>query len=65
MLREDHTAMQSPPYSGKQKRPLKSLVSFHFHSWEGIFSGRFDGLRGANDLREIPYLTPRKVFLRD
>ena len=29
--------------------------------WEGILSGRFTGLRGANDLRKIPYIKPIKV----
>ena len=62
MPRGDHTAMQSPQYSGNQTRPLLSPISFHFHSWEEILSGRFDGLRGSNDLRETPYLKPRKVF---
>ena len=30
--------------------------------WDGILSGRFTGLRGANDLREIPYVKPIKVY---
>ena len=30
--------------------------------WDGILSGRFTGLRGANDLREVPYVEPIKVY---
>ena len=62
MQRGDHTAILSPPFFGIK---INHCVSeFIFHSWEGILSGRFDGLRGASDLRQVPYIEPKKVYFK-
>ena len=43
-------------------RTFEVLVIFR---WDGILSGRFTGLRGANDLRAIPYIKPIKVYSKE
>ena len=62
MQRGNHTAMQSPQFTGHAVDFAPFEIDFVYISrWEGISSGRFTGLRGANDLRKIPYIKPIKV----